>query len=316
MGAQPIKLDHQFPAQPVQLADREDDLAFKKSGEPVEPVGRAAEAAELFPQAFGGEGLRLGRFQRNQRIHFDHVPGAIAHDHRQGRPRAAVRLDRDRPLEPDLVALKRLADAFLQRRIAGLPDAIPHVHPPEVDVALAKAQHGFRAVRFDLVDPAALLLVLRLPGVEHQSVAGLKRRDQAKRHAVRSDACHLAQEDTALRAEVRVNELLVVRATEPPGVETPRKSHGHRVVMFAMERGQIGAHGFLLSRGGMLTEFRRGRKVGRARGHQPVHRLPVGPRDGRDVFGAFQAPLDLERGDAQADEFRKHVEGGEILRAQ
>ena len=50
--------------------------------------------------------------------------------------------------------------------------------------------------------------------------------------------------------------------------------------------------------------------------HHPIDRVPVDPGDGSDVFRTFQAPLNLERSDAEANEIRQNIEGGEILRTE
>ena len=47
-----------------------------------------------------------------------------------------------------------------------------------------------------------------------------------------------------------------------------------------------------------------------------VKGLAVDACDAGDVFGGFQAALDLERGDAGADEVGEDVETGEVLRTE
>ena len=226
---------------------------------------------------------------------------SVVCNHRQRQAGATMGFHRERSLKPDLLALEGLPDAFFQRRIAGFPDPVADMHPPEIDVALTEAQHGFRPVWFDLVDPAAFLLRLRVPGVEHHAVTRFKRRDRAERHAVGPHVNDLAEEDAALGAKVGVDEFLVVGAAKPAGIKTAREGHLHRVIVFAMEPGQ--QTGFALG--------------GHARfGQQLVDRLPVDARDAGDILRAFQPSLDLEGGDAQANEIGQHIEGGKILRAQ
>ena len=263
--------------------------------------GCAAQTAELLAQPRGRQRLGLGWLENHGRLRFDHVAEFVVCDQRQRQAGTTVGLHRDGSLKPDLFALEGLPDAFFQRGVAGFPDAVTDMHPPEIDVALTEAQHGFRPVWFDLIDAAAFLLHLGVPGVEHHAVTRFKRRDRAERHAVGPHVNNLTEEDAALGAKVGVDEFLIVGAPKPAGIKTAREGHLHRVIVFAMEPGQ--QVGFALG--------------GHARfGQHLVDRPPVDARDAGDIPGIFQPSLDLEGGDAQADEFGQHIEGGEILRAQ
>src|ERR1041385_8206825 len=103
-----------------------------------------------------------------------------------------------------------------------------------------KGQAG-RLPYFDSIDPSAFLFFVRVTGVEHDSVARLERRLQTDDNLVPLDARHFAEINAAFFAEPRVDQLLVVDAAEPAGVEPARKGHFQivlRVVSCGMRVGR------------------------------------------------------------------------------
>ncbi len=81
----------------------------------------------------------------------------------------------------------------------------------------------------DFIHPSAFLFFLWLAGVKHHAVAGFQRRFEFNYYGVAQNLFHFAEENATLFAEAGMDELLVVGAAEPAGVEAARKSHFHFV---------------------------------------------------------------------------------------
>ncbi len=106
---------------------------------------------------------------------------------------------------------------------------------------------------------------------------------------VGADAADFSGERAALVRVDAVDEALVVHPVHPAGEKAARERHLEFVTV-----GIIGCCGFL--------------------GESRIDRLAVDLADGGDVFGGFQTPLDLEAGDAEADQVGDFFHGGEVLR--
>src|SRR5438105_6651890 len=70
----------------------------------------------------------------------------------------------------------------------------------------------------DGIHTSTLLLLLRLASIENHPISGFERRFQVHQHTLASHLLDFAQVNPALFAETRVNELLVIDATEPASV--------------------------------------------------------------------------------------------------
>src|ERR1019366_6556063 len=84
---------------------------------------------------------------------------------------------------------------------------------------------------FDFIDPAALFFLLGMAGIEDDAIPGFQWGLQVNGDALALDPRHLAQEHAALLAEAAMDELLVVGAVKPPGVESAREGHLHVIAV-------------------------------------------------------------------------------------
>src|ERR1039458_7492729 len=96
-----------------------------------------------------------------------------------------------------------------------------------------------------------------MAGIEDHTVPRLKRTLEVDADPLAFDPRHLAQEDAPLLAETGMDELLVIGAAEPPGVEPAREGHLHVVAVVTGDWPQL------------------------------VEGLPVDAGDVGDVFGRF-----------------------------
>ena len=86
---------------------------------------------------------------------------------------------------------------------------------------------GFRVA--DFIHPPALLLFLGPPGIEDHAIAGLEGGFQTHHDRLAPHAGHFAEIHAAFLAEPRMDEFLVVDATEPAGVKAAAERHLHRI---------------------------------------------------------------------------------------
>ena len=72
----------------------------------------------------------------------------------------------------------------IERGVVGLPNELADPDAFPIDVAVTEAQRALArgwVTRFDLVDTTALLALVGLAGVEHNSVSRFERREQLQR---------------------------------------------------------------------------------------------------------------------------------------
>ena len=160
---------------------------------------------------------------------------------------SAMHLDFNGPLKFWRVTLEALAQSPVQFGVAGLPQFVADVDAGEINVAMAETQLiqaglAFRSKpRFrrggdtapylqDFIHPPAFLVFLRFAGVEHHAVARFQRAFEPDGHAIAQHARDFAEKHAAFFAEARMDELLVVGAAEPAGVQAARKSHLHFIL--------------------------------------------------------------------------------------
>src|SRR5882762_1018651 len=136
-----------------------------------------------------------------------------------------VNLDRDRTLETGLFSTERFAQPPIELRIAGFPKPITHMHAVERNVAVAERERRFRPACLDAVNPAALLFLVGVSGIEHHAIAWFERRFKMHDYLASLDPLHLTKIYTALFSKPRVRQFLIVDAAEPTGVKPPRKAH-------------------------------------------------------------------------------------------
>src|SRR5687768_10786691 len=94
----------------------------------------------------------------------------------------------------------------------------------EVDVAVTETKPCVAPLAVHGINPAALLILVGMAGVEHHSVAGFERPFQLHGNAAAIDAPHFSEIHAALFAETRVDELLVINAAKPTRVKAARKA--------------------------------------------------------------------------------------------
>src|SRR2546423_852491 len=146
-----------------------------------------------------------------------------------------VHLDCDRPLKTRLFSTEGFAQTPVELRIAGLPKAITCMHPLERNIAVAECEHGLSSASFHRVNASAFFLLIRVPGIEYNTIARFERRLKIDEALSILDPLHLSQIDPALLAEARVRQLLVVNAAEPAGVKAARKRHFQIVTRSAVD---------------------------------------------------------------------------------
>ena len=224
-----------------------------------------------------------------------------------------MHFDFDRPLKLRRIAGKTLAQSPVQFRIAGLPQLVTDVNAREINVAVAKTQSS--SVRFSRVSGLRTLshlhtlvrLPLFPPVCRHRTPrrrrvsTGLR----AGRTPSRKHLRDFAEKDAAFFPKARVDELLIVSAAEPAGVQAARKGHLHVVLLRVEGRGRESR--FALDSAFLRTS---------ATPNPARQRLPVNPRDVGDVFRGFEPAFDFQRSDAGADQFRQNLQPGQILRAE
>src|ERR1035441_1682322 len=116
-----------------------------------------------------------------------------------------------------------------------------------------------------------------MAGIEDHAVARLKWTLEVDADTLAHDPRHLAQKHAALLAEAGMDELLVISAAEPPGVQPAREGHLHVVAVVTGDWPQL------------------------------VEGLPVNAGDVGNVFGRLEPPLDPERSHANPGQFRQQI---------
>ena len=105
---------------------------------------------------------------------------------------------------------------------------------------------------------------------------------------VSSSPCYFPSERATLFSKTGVNELLMVDAMEPAGKKATAKGHLQAVLFF--------------------------RSCGRGLlGQGAINGLSINRGNGGNVVRRFKPTLDLERVEAEFDEFRDLIDSGEIL---
>ena len=249
----------------------------------------------------------LGRGQGQPRIHPHCVTQFVARQENQRLARLTVNLEVEGAQVAGLIAGERLAQPPVEIRIACLPDAVTHLDAPGVDVAASEpeADLGMSGARDNLMDPAALLLLVGASGIEHDAVAWFHGTFEAQVNVVRTDGGDAAEEHAAFFAEPAMHKLLVVDPLEPTMGEAA--GEGHLEVVTAVGQGVAGDAGGLAS--GTRCVFRR-----------PVERCPhfvqglaIGARDVGHIFGCLQPSLDLERSHTGPNQLRQGLDPHQIL---
>src|ERR1035437_1152549 len=105
-----------------------------------------------------------------------------------------------------------------------------------------------------------------MAGVEDDTIARFQWGLQVKADTLALDPRDLAQEHAALLAEAGMDELLIIGAVKPPGIEPAREGHLHVIAVLRGDRSQL------------------------------IKGLAVDAGDVGDVLGRFKPPLDLQRG--------------------
>ena len=90
----------------------------------------------------------------------------------------------------------------------------------------------------DRLFPVCLFFLVGMAGIEDNAVARLERRSQRDGDALAFYLRDFAQVNAAFLAEAGMDELLVVRALEPAGIETAGKGHFHGVLGRARGEGR------------------------------------------------------------------------------
>ena len=108
-----------FAAEAVEFADGKNNGSFEVILQVAEGERRAAEAAELVAEAFGGEGLVLGGGERNCRGGLGDVAVGVAGDEGEGRAGVAVELEGDGALETDFFSLEVGAELAVDGGVVG-----------------------------------------------------------------------------------------------------------------------------------------------------------------------------------------------------
>jgi len=85
--------------------------------------------------------------------------------------------------------------------------------------------------------PVRLLVFLRFAGVEHHAVARFQRTFEADENAIAQHARDFAEKHAAFLSETGMNELLIVGAAEPAGVQAAGEGHFHFVSV--IRRGEL-----------------------------------------------------------------------------
>ena len=88
----------------------------------------------------------------------------------------------------------------------------------------------------DFVHPPALFFRLGMAGVEDDAIARFQRGLQVKADTLALDPRDLAQEHAALLAEAGMDELLIIGAVKPPGIEPAREGHLHVIAVLRGDR--------------------------------------------------------------------------------
>ena len=161
----------------------------------------------------------------------------IARNQRQRFSGMTINLERSRPRELRRIALETLPPALLQFLIARLPQFVADMDAREIKVSVRELQFrvsgfGFRVS--DFIDASAFLLFVRPTGIKHHAIAQFERRFELQLHRFVQHARHRAEIHTALLAEPRVDEFLVVDAAEPAGVKPARERHLHRIAVILL----------------------------------------------------------------------------------
>ena len=100
-----------------------------------------------------------------------------------------------------------------------------------------------RPVLPDFINPPAFFLLFRFAGVEDHAVAGFERSLEGDQHAVAADGADLAQVNAPFLAKTRMDQLLVVNASEPAGVQAAGERHFHFVLRAGGENRGFGFRG-------------------------------------------------------------------------
>src|SRR6266536_2093211 len=127
----------------------------------------------------------------------------VSNDERERLAGSTMNLDVDRALKFGLLAFKRRAQASIQLRIARLPDSVTGADSRQIEVVPPEPQFGQPPVSHSalpiphFIDPSTFFLFLRVPGIEHDSVAGLEGRLETTQHRVILDARRSAEVNAA-----------------------------------------------------------------------------------------------------------------------
>jgi len=157
----------------------------------------------------------------------------IASNEREWFSNQPVNFQMQRPLEANLVALKTLAQAFVEFGVVRLPQFVACFDAPIIYVAIAEAQPRFCATRCDLINASSFLVLIGRACIEHHAIARFEGADEFKRDRLVCDAGDLAEKHTAFLAEAGVNQFLVIVSAEPTCEQATREGHLHVVARSA-----------------------------------------------------------------------------------
>src|SRR6266481_2679354 len=136
----------------------------------------------------------------------------------------------NRPLKFRCVPLKTLPQAFIQLRIACLPNFVAHMHLAEINITSPECQCAGSVGVFDLINSPALLLLLRPAGVKNNTIPSFERPFQLNLDPLTPNRCHLSEVNPSLLSESRMHELLVIDSSKPSAIQPSRKGHLHFVI--------------------------------------------------------------------------------------
>ena len=128
--------------------------------------------------------------------------------------------------------------------------------------------------------------------IDDDTVAWMKRGEHfLELDPVGSSPCYFSRERATLFSKASVNELLMVYAMEPAGKKAAAECHLESVFVFLGGGGGVNGYG-------------------------AIDGLAINGGDGGNVVRRFEPTLDLERVEAEFDEFRDLIDSGEILGGQ
>jgi hypothetical protein len=128
-------------------------------------------------------------------------------------------LDAHGAFEMQGLRAETLPQAPVEFRVAGFPDFMASFDSAEINAIVTKPDQRFSVTGLDIVHSAAFLRRFRMPRVKHHAVTGLKRRNQSRGNPPVPNGRDLAEVYAAFLSETRVDQLLIIDAVKPSGVE-------------------------------------------------------------------------------------------------